>query len=195
MAAPRVVNGAEAANVEHHQVPIQRMVANCEPSRQVDCVLHHDRPLSSIRERRAYVSGISQVPRRSVPCLPGPRPNRRCLASLRFRRCCPRSLHSEGFSVVEISGLPRGFTCCLRFTSDVATTHARLASGGRARLYRKGVEPSGPLQKVSDQFSSSSSGFILAQEGCSSPSAVDALDHPVAALHATHLFHFFVPFE
>ena len=95
---------------------------------------------------RVDVSGISQVPRRSVPCLclvPGPRPNRRCLASLRSRRCCPRSLHSEDFSVMEISGLPRGFsTCCLRFTSGVATTHARLASGGRARLYRKGVEPS-----------------------------------------------------
>jgi hypothetical protein len=94
------------------------------------------------------------VPRRSVPCLclvPGPRPNRRCLASLRFRRCCPRSLHSEGFSVMEISGLARGFsTCCLGFTRGVATTDARLASGGQARLYRKGVEPSGSLQKVSD---------------------------------------------
>jgi hypothetical protein len=121
---------------------------------------------------RVDVSGISQVPRRSVPCLclvPGPRPNRRCLASLRFRRCCPRSLHSEGFSVMEISGLPRGFsTCCLRFTSGVATTHARLASSRRARLYRKGVEPSGSLQKVSDH-SFSSSGFILAQEGTSTP--------------------------
>jgi hypothetical protein len=117
---------------------------------------------------RVDVSGISQVPRRSVPCLclvPGPRPNRRCLASLRFRQCCPRSLHSEGFSVMEISGLPRGFsTRCLGFTSGVATTHARLASGGRARLYRKGVEPSGSLRKVSDH-SFSSSGFILAQEG------------------------------
>jgi hypothetical protein len=54
---------------------------------------------------------------------------------------------------MEISGLPRGFgTCCLRFTSGVATTHARLASGWRARLYRKGVEPSGSLQKVSDHI-------------------------------------------
>jgi hypothetical protein len=45
----------------------------------------------------------------------------------------------------------RGFgTRCLRFTSDVATTHAKLASGRLARLYREGVEPSGPLQKVSD---------------------------------------------
>ena len=115
------------------------------------------------------VSGISQVPRRSVPCLclvPGPRPNRRCLASLRSRRCCPRSLHSEDFSVMEISGLPRGFsTCCLRFTSDVATTHARLASGWRARLYRKGVEPSGSLQKVSD--------YILVLVSWTSPGAMN----------------------
>src|ERR1700688_2015471 len=55
---------------------------------------------------------------------------------------------------MEISGLPRGFsTCCLRFTSDVATTHAKLASGWLARLYREGVEPSGSLQKVSDHIS------------------------------------------
>src|ERR1700730_18125647 len=55
---------------------------------------------------------------------------------------------------MEISGLPRGFgTCCLRFTSGVATTHARLASGWLARLYREGVEPSGSLQKVSDHIS------------------------------------------
>src|ERR1700730_10673993 len=54
---------------------------------------------------------------------------------------------------MEISGLPRGFgTCCLRFTSGVATTHARLASGWLARLYREGVEPSGSLQKVSDHI-------------------------------------------
>src|ERR1700693_5353644 len=53
-----------------------------------------------------------------------------------------------------ISGLPRGFsTCCLRFTSGVATTHAKLASGWLARLYREGVEPSGSLQKVSDHIS------------------------------------------
>jgi len=54
---------------------------------------------------------------------------------------------------MEISGLPRGFsTCCLRFKSDVATTPAKLASGWLARLFREGVEPSGPLQKVSDQI-------------------------------------------
>ena len=50
-----------------------------------------------------------------------------------------------------ISGLSRGFsTCCLRFKNGVATTHAKLASGWLARLYREGVEPSGSQQKVSD---------------------------------------------
>ena len=44
-----------------------------------------------------------------------------------------------------MSGLLRGFsTCCLRFMGDVATAHARLASGWLAGLYREGVEPSGP---------------------------------------------------
>jgi hypothetical protein len=68
----------------------------------------------------------------------------------------------------------RGFgTRCLRFKSDVATTHAKLASGRLARLYREGVEPSGPLQKVSDH-SSSFSGFILAQGKFHSISSVKA---------------------
>jgi hypothetical protein len=54
---------------------------------------------------------------------------------------------------MEISGLPRRFsTCCLRFTSGVATTHAKLASGWLASLYREEVEPSGSLQKVSDHI-------------------------------------------
>jgi hypothetical protein len=93
------------------------------------------------------VSGISQVPRRSILCLclgPRPRPNRRPLAYCRFRRCYPRSDDSEGSSVMVISGLSRGFsTCCLRFKNGVATIHARLTSGWLARLYREGVEPSG----------------------------------------------------
>jgi len=95
------------------------------------------------------VSGISQVPRRSILCLclvPRPRPNRRSLAYWRFRQCCPRYFESEGFSVIHISGLSRGFSiCCLRFKNGVATIHARLASGWLARLYREGIEPSGSL--------------------------------------------------
>ena len=55
--------------------------------------------------------------------------------------------------MLAISGLSRGFdTCCLRFKSGVAITHAKLASGWLARLYREGVEPSGSLQKVSDHI-------------------------------------------
>ena len=48
-------------------------------------------------------------------------------------------------------GLPLGFsTCCLRFKSPLAGTQARLASGWPAlSLYRAGVEPAGPLRKVS----------------------------------------------
>ena len=95
------------------------------------------------------VGGISQVPRRSILCLclvPGPRPNRRSLAYCRFHRCCPCSLHSKGFSVMEMSGLSRSFSiCCLRFKNGVATIHAKLASGWLACLYREGVEPSGSL--------------------------------------------------
>ena len=102
------------------------------------------------------VSGISQVPRRSILCLclgPRPRPNRRSLAYCRFHRCCPHSDDSEGFSVMVISGLSRGFsTCCLRFKKGVATIHARLASGWLARLYREGVEPSGSRRRVSDHI-------------------------------------------
>src|ERR1700681_405897 len=102
------------------------------------------------------VSGISQVPRRSILCLclgPRPRPNRRSLAYCWFRRCCPRSDDSEGFSVMVISGLSRGFsTCCLRFKNGVATIPARLASGWLARLYREGVEPSGSRWRVSDHI-------------------------------------------
>src|SRR6202162_3861667 len=64
----------------------------------------------------------------------------------RSRRCCPRFADSEGFSVSVISGLSRGFsTCCLRFKNGVATTHAKLASGWLACLYREGDEPSGSL--------------------------------------------------
>src|SRR5262249_41177817 len=60
----------------------------------------------------------------------------------RSRRCCPCFTNSKGFSVVIISGLPRGFnTCCLRFTRGVAPTHSKLASRWLACLYREGVEP------------------------------------------------------
>src|SRR5262249_8861161 len=65
--------------------------------------------------------------------------------------------------LMNFGALSRGFgTCCLRFKNGVATTHAKLASGWLARLYREGVEPFGSLQKVSDH-PSSFSGLGLAQ--------------------------------
>jgi ABC-type taurine transport system substrate-binding protein len=66
---------------------------------------------------------------------------------------CPSSLIAVGFlgGFGVPRSLSRGFsTYCLRFKNGVATTHAKLASGWLARLYREGVEPSGSQQKVSD---------------------------------------------
>ena len=48
-------------------------------------------------------------------------------------RCCPRATQAEGLSGYIISRLTQGFSIrCLRFTSDVAAAHAKLASGWRA---------------------------------------------------------------
>ena len=48
-------------------------------------------------------------------------------------RCCPRATQAEGPNGYIISRLTQGFIIrCLRFTSDVAATHAELASGWRA---------------------------------------------------------------
>src|SRR6516164_7563908 len=101
------------------------------------------------------VNGTSQVPRRSILCLCPvlrPRPNRRPLAYLTVSSMLPPLLQRRRLQrLMNFGALLRGFsTCCLRFKSDVATTHAKLASGWLARLYREGVEPSGSLQKVSD---------------------------------------------
>ena len=89
--------------------------------------------------------------------------------------------------LMNFGTLSRGFgTCCLRFKNGVATTHAKLASGWLARLYREGVEPSGSLQKVSDH-PSSFSGLGLAQgkfhgracfQGCSSGRDVRFIARP-----------------
>src|SRR5271156_94127 len=48
-------------------------------------------------------------------------------------RCCPRATQAEGLNGHIISRLTQGLSIrCLRFTSDVAASHARLASGWRA---------------------------------------------------------------
>ena len=105
--------------------------------------------------RRVDDCRISQVPWRSIPCLcpaPGPRSDQRHLAIrsvapvLPPRRGLRRLRRSERFR-----GLPPGFgTCCLRFKS----THCGCPGKTRfrpagSRLYRVGVEPTGPLRKVS----------------------------------------------
>jgi len=113
------------------------------------------------------VNGTSQVPRRSILCLcPAlrPRPNRRSLAYPTVSSMLPPRFPQRRLQrLMNFGTLSRGFgTCCLRFKNGVATTHAKLASGWLARLYREGVEPSGSLQKVSDH-PSSFSGLGLAQ--------------------------------
>ncbi len=72
---------------------------------------------------------------------------------------------AKASALMNFGAQSRGFgTRCLRFTNDVATTHAKLASGWLARLYREGVEPSGSQQKVSDHPSSFSGHWPGAKE-------------------------------
>src|SRR5436305_10740706 len=115
------------------------------------------------------VSGTSQVPRRSIPCLcPAlrPRPNRRSLASLTVASVLPPRFPRRRLQrFMNFGAQLRGFgTCCLRFKTDVATTPAKLASGrlawplpgGRQTLW---TATKGFRSKVSSSFS----GFVLAQ--------------------------------
>jgi Putative transposase len=70
----------------------------------------------------SYASALLQDPGRAGKISPW----RSC-------RCCPRATQTEGLNGYIISRLTQGFSIrCLRFTSDVAATHARLASGWRA---------------------------------------------------------------
>ena len=81
-------------------------------------------------------SGISQVPWRSVPCLcpaRGPRSSRRDLAVGGLVGAAPGFCKPKASAGKKISRLTQGFSIrCLRFTSDVAATRAKLASGWRA---------------------------------------------------------------
>jgi hypothetical protein len=63
----------------------------------------------------------------------------------------PRTGSTKASTRTSISGLMLGFSArCLRFTKAVADSHARLASGRLACLYRARVELAGSLRKVSD---------------------------------------------
>ena len=70
----------------------------------------------------------------------------------RSRQYCPRPVNSEGFS-------DNYFEACTRLQHLLPTlqelcyqAQARLASGWLAGLYRRGVEPPGSQQKVSDRL-------------------------------------------
>src|SRR6516164_2090110 len=115
------------------------------------------------------VNGISQVPRRSVPCLClalRPRPNRQSLATHTVSSLLPPRFPRRRLQrLMNFGAQSRGFsTRCLRFKTGVATTPARLASGWLARLYRvRESNPQDRYKRFQIAVSSSFSGFILAQ--------------------------------
>ena len=107
---------------------------------------------SFLRSSRVDASGISQVFRRSIPCLccvPGPRSNRRALA-MTVASMLPSPSGQRRLRQWLISGLTHSFgTCCHTLHASRRRSRARLASDWSANLCREGVEPSGPLRKVS----------------------------------------------
>src|SRR5208337_825182 len=89
-------------------------------------------PACRARGRERDLTGSLAIRPMPLPCSRTPaEPKRPRL--WRSRRCCPRVPQTGGLSKKEISRLTQGFSIhCLRFKSDVAATHARLASGWRA---------------------------------------------------------------
>jgi hypothetical protein len=118
--------------------------------------------------------GISQVPRRSLPCLcpaPRPRSNQPDLAILRSRRCCPRGENDEGFGGREFRGLPLGFsTRCLRFTKTVASSMQSSLPAGWLPLPAGSRTPciatKGFRSSIFPPFPSSFPGLVLTQPHC-----------------------------
>jgi hypothetical protein len=113
-------------------------------------------------------NGISQVPWRSVPCLcpaPGPRSSRRDLACGGLVDAAPGFHKPKASAGRKISRLTQGFSIrCLRFTSDVAATHAKTrfrlagcASTGRAS------NPLDRCERFQVTFPSSLPGLALSQ--------------------------------
>src|ERR1700730_696010 len=96
--------------------------------------------------------GISQVFRRSIPCLcsvPGPRSNRRDLASRGHLDAAPAERTAKA-SANLISGLTRSFgTCCHTLHADIAAHVQGSLPGGWLAFLRMGVEPIGPRRGVS----------------------------------------------
>jgi len=101
---------------------------------------------------RVDANGISQVFRRSFPCLcsaPGPRSNRRGLAVDDHIGAAPAGWTAKASAMSDF-----GANTQLRHPLTYASrgrcrTRARLASGWSANLCREGVEPSGSQWEVS----------------------------------------------
>src|SRR4051794_29705678 len=109
------------------------------------------RPGSGWRPRGR--GGISQVPRRSIPCLcpaPRPRPNQWSLTKAVPPMLPPRPTRrrfQRSHDLEAATGLQHPLpTAC-----DVAAARARLASGWLVSLCWEGVEPSGSRRKVSER--------------------------------------------
>ena len=107
-------------------------------------------------------------------------------------RCCPRSTQTEGLSGYIISRLTQGFSIrCLRFTSDVAVSHARTrfrlascASTGR------GSNPLDHFERFQVTSPFSFPGLLLSQ---GLPMMKSALGHlaacaPMSRTTSTHAF-------
>jgi hypothetical protein len=123
----------------------------------------------SFRPARVGANGISQVFRRSFPCLcsvPRPRSNQSVLAISATSVLPPLPIRRR-LRRLQISGLTRSFsTHCLRFTNGVAAAHARLVSGWRATPFPGGLRSLRTATRgFSFSCSSSSSPALLTQMG------------------------------
>jgi hypothetical protein len=102
---------------------------------------------------RVDANGISQVFRRSFPCLcsvPRPRSNRCALASDGHIDAAPATHTAKASALADFGADSRSFGTALpTLRASCCHSRARLASGRLAGLCREGVEPSGPLRKVS----------------------------------------------
>lgn len=90
-------------------------------------------PACCARERERDLTGFLATHPMPLPCSKTPAEPARPRLFFRSCRYCPRTTQTEGPSGYIISRLTQGFSNrCLRFTSAVASAHARLASGWRA---------------------------------------------------------------
>src|SRR3984893_32974 len=102
---------------------------------------------------RVDANGTSQVFRRSFLCLcsvPRPRSNRCALAIFGHIDAAPATHTAKASAIADFGADSRSFdTRCHTLRASCCHSRARLASGWLACLCREGVEPSGPLRKVS----------------------------------------------